>query len=68
MENEIYYGMFSDEGNERVHAIVEAAQFNGSEWHEVQAALIQLARSGHRDAMDSMVLDEVYIRLGFDSM
>ena len=68
MESEIYYGMFSAEGNERVHAIVEAAQFTHMEWHEVKDALIQLARNGHKEAIDSFVLDEVYIKLGFDSI
>ena len=65
---EIYYGMFTDAGNQAVHAIVERAQANDMAWLEVYQELCRLANVAvFAEATDTMVREIVYDALNFNS-
>jgi isocitrate lyase len=65
---EIYYGMFTDAGNQAVHAIVEHAQASDLTWLEVYQELVRLAEvKVFAEALDTMVREIVYDALGFNS-
>jgi len=65
---EIYYGMFSDAGNQAVHAIVEQARESKMAWLEVYQELCRLADvKAFGEATDTMVREIVYDALGFNS-
>jgi hypothetical protein len=65
---EIYYGMFSDAGNQAVHAIVEQARASNMAWLEVYQELCRLAEvKAFGEATDTMVREIVYDTLGFKS-
>jgi len=62
-----YYGMFSDEGNEAVHQIVQRGLDLNLPWLEVYQDLVKLADSNRDrfgEATDTMVRDIVYEALG----
>ena len=64
----MYYGMFTDEGNAKVAAIVEFAKTNGAEWENVLPMLRNLADSYPRlygEAMDTIVREAVYDACNF---
>ena len=66
---EIYYGMFSDEGNLAVHTIVTNAKSQNLSWAETFKALSELADSNsdsYGEAMDTMVREYVYDAIGAD--
>lgn len=66
---EIYYGMFSDEGNMAVHTIVTNAKSQNLSWAETFKALSELADSNsdsYGEAMDTMVRECVYDAIGAD--
>ena len=65
---EIYYGMFTDAGNQAVHAIVEKARATDMAWLEVYQELVRLADVGvFAEATDTMVREYVYSALSFQS-
>jgi hypothetical protein len=65
---EIYYGMYTDAGNQAVHAIVEHAQSNGLAWLEVYQELCHLAKiKAFGEATDTSVREMVYDACGFTS-
>ena len=65
---EIYYGMYTDAGNQAVHAIVEYAQASDLTWLEVYQELVRLAEvKVFAEATDTMVREIVYDALGFNS-
>ena len=65
---EIYYGMFTDTGNQAVHAIVERARATDMTWLEVYQELCRLAEvKAFGEATDTMVREIVYDALGFNS-
>ena len=65
---EIYYGMFTDAGNQAVHAIVEQARESKMAWLEVYQELVRLADvEVFGEATDTMVREIVYDALGFNS-
>jgi hypothetical protein len=65
---EIYYGMFTDAGNQAVHAIVEQARAKDMAWLEVYQELCRLAEvKVFAEALDTMVREIVYDALGFNS-
>jgi predicted transcriptional regulator len=65
---EIYYGMFTDAGNQAVHAIVEQARSTDRAWLEVYQELVRLADvEVFAEATDTMVREIVYDTLGFNS-
>jgi hypothetical protein len=69
-KNEIYYGMFSTEGNSAVHGIVLLAKVTGAGWLEVFQALVNLRNfdiNKFGEATDTMVREIVYDTLNFDS-
>ena len=58
-----YYGMFSDEGNLAVNAIMQKAERDGSYWLEIYQALVNLAASDYEkfgEATDTMVREIAY--------
>jgi hypothetical protein len=58
---EIYYGMFTDAGNQAVHAIVEQARASNLTWLEVYQELCRLAEvKAFGEATDTMVREYVY--------
>jgi hypothetical protein len=64
---EIYYGMFTDAGNQAVHAIVENARANDFAWLEVYQELCRLAEvKVFAEATDTMVREIVYDAIGAD--
>jgi hypothetical protein len=64
---EIYYGMFTDAGNQAVHAIVEHARENKLAWLEVYQELCRLAEvEVFAEARDTMVREIVYDAIGAD--
>ena len=64
---EIYYGMFTDAGNQAVHAIVEHAQEHKLSWLEVYQELCRLAEvKVFAEALDTMVREYVYDAIGAD--
>jgi hypothetical protein len=65
---EIYYGMFTDAGNQAVHAIVEQARAKDMSWLEVYQELVRLADvEVFGEATDTMVREIVYDALSFNS-
>jgi len=67
MSENRYYGMFSDEGNEAVHQIVQRGLLENRAWLEVYQDLVRLAesdRDSFGEATDTMVRDIVYEALG----
>ena len=65
---EIYYGMFTDAGNQAVHAIVEQARASNKAWLEVYQELCRLAEvKVFAEALDTMVREIVYDALDFNS-
>jgi hypothetical protein len=65
---EIYYGMYTDAGNQAVHAIVEQARATNQAWLEVYQELVRLADvEVFGEATDTMVREIVYDALGFNS-
>ena len=65
---EIYYGMFTDAGNQAVHAIVEQARASNKAWLEVYQELVRLADvEVFGEATDTMVREYVYDALKFES-
>ena len=64
---EIYYGMFTDAGNQAVHAIVEYAQASNLTWLEVYQELCRLGEvKAFGEATDTMVREIVYDAIGAD--
>ena len=64
---EIYYGMYTDAGNQAVHAIVEHALKNKQAWLEVYQELCRLAEvQAFSEATDTMVREYVYSAVGAD--
>ena len=66
---EIYYGMYSDEGNMAVHGIVTTAKSQNLSWKQTFKALRDLADSNpdmFGEAMDTMVREYVYDAIGAD--
>lgn len=64
---EIYYGMFTDAGNQAVHAIVEQARAKDMTWLEVYQELCRLAEvKAFDEATDTMVREYVYSAIGAD--
>lgn len=64
----MYYGMFTDEGNAKVAAIVEFAKTNNATWPDVLPMLRNLADSYPRlygEAMDTVVREAVYDACNF---
>ena len=69
MTIEIYYGMFSDEGNMAVHNIVTNAKNEKLSWKQTYQALRDLADSNpdsFGEATDTMVREMVYDAIGAD--
>lgn len=66
-----YYGMFSDEGNAKVAAIVDLAKTNTEcTWSDVYAMLSNLAKSDpskYGESTDTMVREIVYDACNFTS-
>lgn len=61
-----YYGMFSDEGNLAVAALVERAQAERLTWRETQRELELLSEQPDMgEATDTDVREAVYTKLGF---
>ena len=63
----IEYGMFSEEGDQAVHEIVQRGISNDSSWLEVYQDLVKLAESNrdlYGEALDTMVRDCAYEALG----
>lgn len=59
-----YYGMFTDEGNARVHDIVEIALLGKMSWPSVDKMLEDLSTfDGFREASDTAVREEVFAAL-----
>ena len=64
----IYYGMFTDAGNQAVHAVVEYAQASDLTWLEVYQELCRLSEvKVFAEATDTMVREIVYDALKFES-
>jgi hypothetical protein len=64
---EIYYGMYTDAGNQAVHAIVEHARENKLAWLEVYQELCRLGEvKAFGEATDTMVREIVYDAIGSD--
>ena len=66
---DIYYGMFSDEGNKAVHTIVTVAKSQNLSWKDTYQALCYLANSNpdmYGEATDTMVREYVYDAIGAD--
>jgi len=69
LTTEIYYGMYSDEGNMAVHGIVVAAKSQNLSWKQTFKALRDLADSNpdsFGEAMDTVVREMVYDAIGAD--
>lgn len=65
---EIYYGMYTDAGNQAVHAIVEHALKNNQAWLTVYQELCRLAEvKVFSEATDTMVREYVYSAVGADN-
>ena len=65
---EIYYGMYTDAGNQAVHAIVEHARKNQQAWLTVYQELCRLAEvKAFSEATDTMVREYVYSAIGADN-
>ena len=69
LTTEIYYGMFSDEGNLAVHGLVNNAINQKLSWAETYQNLRDLADSNpdsFGEATDTMVREMVYDAIGAD--
>ena len=69
LTTEIYYGMYSDEGNMAVHTIVTVAKSQKLSWAETYQALRNLADSNpdsFGEATGTMVREMVYDAIGAD--
>ena len=58
-----YFGMFTDEGNAKVAAIVEFAKTNNAQWEDILPMLRNLAESDRAkfgEALDTAVREIVY--------
>ena len=65
---ETYYSMFTHEGNQRVHDIVQQARAEGWDWPQTYEALEALARDKRfGEATDTAVREYVYSRCGFST-
>jgi hypothetical protein len=61
------YGMFTDLGNAAVHAVVEQARADKMTRRQTYRALEQLAKDKQfGEALDTMVREIVYCRIGAD--
>lgn len=63
-----YFGMFTDEGNAKVAAIVEFAKANNAQWENVLPMLGNLAASDRAkfgEALDTVVREMVYDSCNF---
>jgi hypothetical protein len=62
------YGMYTEEGNYRVHRIVQAARLEGWDWEQTQRYLAILAKHVPecREASDTVVREAVYSALQAD--
>jgi hypothetical protein len=55
------YGMFSDEGNDAIRALIQKAQVENLRWIDVYRELQELATlEGYEEAMDTAVREIVY--------
>ena len=55
------YGMFSDEGNAKIHALIQKAQVENLRWIDVYRELQELSTlEGYEEAMDTEVREIVY--------
>lgn len=64
---EVYYGMYTDAGNQAVHAVVKHALENKQAWLEVYQELCRLAEvQAFSEATDTMVREYVYSAVGAD--
>jgi hypothetical protein len=60
------YGMFSDEGNEAIRALIQKAQVNKLRWIDVYSELQDLSDlEGYGEAMDTVVREYVYDALAY---
>lgn len=60
------YGMFSDEGNEAIRALIQKAQVNKLRWIDVYRELQDLSDlEGYGEAMDTVVRENVYDALAY---
>ena len=65
---EIYYGMYTDAGNQAVHEIVKHALKNQQAWLTVYQELCRLAEvKAFSEATDTMVREYVYSAVGADN-
>lgn len=61
-----HYGMFTQEGNTKVQAIVDHARQNKSTWGEVNQLLEVLSQlEAYREATDTEVRECVWVELEF---
>ena len=64
---EIYYGMYTDAGNQAVHEIVKHALKNKQAWLTVYQELCRLSEvKAFGEATDTMVREIVYDAIGAD--
>jgi len=64
---EVYYGMFTVEGNQAVDAIVKNARADNLSWLEVYQELCRLSEvRAFGEATDTMVREIVYDALNFN--
>ena len=64
---EIYYGMFTEDGNACVHGIVTACRSANLSWAVAYQALGELAKnSKFAEALDTMVREMGYDAIGAD--
>ena len=69
LTTEIYYGMYSDEGNMAVHGIVTTAKSQKLSWKQTYQSLRDLADSNpdsFGETMDTVVREYVYDAIGAD--
>jgi hypothetical protein len=60
------YGMFSDEGNEAIRALIQKAQVEKLRWIDVYRELQYLSElEGFEEAMDTAVREVVYDALAY---
>lgn len=60
------YGMFTDFGNDAVHAIVRRAIVLNMSWAHVERDLMELSKQEEfAEAMDTAVREAVYAELGY---
>lgn len=63
----IYYGMYTNAGNQAVHGIVKHALKNNQAWLTVYQELCRLAEvKAFSEATDTMVREYVYSAVGAD--